>query len=51
MLRAERMLLGRLACRRKKSIGYIARELLLRGMLADSPADAALLIRIREGRK
>lgn len=50
MLLAERKLIGRIAGRRRKSAGYIVRELVLRGMLAESPADAALLIRIREGR-
>ena len=50
MLRAERKLLGRLAGRRNKSVGCLTRELILRGLIADSPADGALLIRIREGR-
>lgn len=50
MPKAERMLIGRLAHRRRKSCGEIVRNLILRGMLSDSPADAALLIRIREGR-
>ncbi len=51
MPRAERMLLGRLAFRRRKSLSAYLRGLALRGLLADSPADAALLIRIREGRR
>lgn len=50
ILKAERKLLGRIACRRGKSASYVARQLLLRGLMEDSPADAALLIRIREGR-
>jgi hypothetical protein len=50
MLRAERKLLGRLAGSRKISTGCYTKRLILRGLLAESPADAALLIRITEGR-
>lgn len=48
--RAERRLLGRLAGSRRKSTGHLVRQLYLRGLLEESPADAAILIRIREGR-
>lgn len=46
----ERRLIGRIASRRRKSTGALLRMLYLRGLMEDSPADAALLIRIREGR-
>lgn len=50
MLIPERRLLGRLAASRRKSAGAFIRLLILRGLLAESPADAAILIRIREAR-
>lgn len=50
MPRAERMLLGRLAGTRR-SLNCYVRDLVLRGLLEDRPADAAMLIRIRRGRK
>ena len=47
---AERRLLGRLAGKRRKSLGAFCKTLMLRGLMSDSPADAALMIRIHEGR-
>lgn len=47
---AERKLLGRLAGSRR-SVGSYVRFLVVRGLLEERPADAALLIRIREGRR
>ncbi len=50
MLKTERKLLGRLAGSRRRSVGAYTKTLILRGLLSDSPADAAILIRISEGR-
>lgn len=50
MKRAERTLLGRMAHRRHISVGAFTKTLILRGLMSESPADAALLIRITEGR-
>lgn len=50
MILAERRLLGRLAGARRKSVGAYVRLLIIRGLLEDSPADGALLVRIIDGR-
>lgn len=50
VLRSERKLLGRIAGSRRKSTGHLIRLLIVRGLLEESPADAAILIRLREGR-
>lgn len=47
---AERKLLGRIAGPRRP-VAALVRSLVLRGLLVERPADAALLIRIREGRR
>lgn len=39
-----------MAHRRRKSVGALTRHLILRGLLEESPADGALLIRLVEGR-
>ncbi len=46
----ERRLLGRMAASRRMSTGALIKSLYLRGMLAESPTDAAILIRVRHGR-
>lgn len=47
---AERRILGRLAHKRRQSVGAFAKSMILRGMLTECPADAALIIRINGGR-
>ena len=46
----ERKLIGRIAASRRKSTSALIRLLIMRGLLEESPTDAAILIRIREGR-